>query len=178
MVMRRDGQQVGVEPDDTHDDLKCYTLGMHRACNNSSIGDFCRNFINFRMVIGAISPFENREPLEDCAMVVAIRESSTSPIRLIATRSAYDPEEEDLEGLGLPREVTFDEVLKKGELIGRFERATWEDIEWFFNYCADNNNRWPAPHTSFPSAEGPGPGPNGCQGAVRAGKAVAVTVVD
>ena len=178
MVMRRDGQQVGVEPDDTPDDLKCYILGMHRACSNSSIRDFYPNFIKFRIVIGAISPVENRVPLRDYAIVVAIRESSTSPVRLIATCTAYKSGKEDFEEVDLPRVVTFDEVLQLGALICRFERATWKDIEWFFNYCANNNDRWPAPHTSFPSAEGPGPGPNGCQGAVREGKAVVETVLD
>jgi hypothetical protein len=171
MVRRADGQHVGVEvvPE------RAMLLGTYPACLSIHSGDFGSGLIQFRMAIGLFNPFTGPAGDHLHVVVVAMRQDLKSPIRLVATQSAGKAGVEDIELYDLPREITFDELLRDGRLWGRFEGAIWEDIKWYFDYCVDHEGNWPATNISFPSAEGPGLDDR--QGAVREGKAVAVTAI-
>jgi hypothetical protein len=171
IVLHRDSQQVGVQPDDTPPALQQTQLGRHSACGKVTQTVLYANFVQFRMVIGAIRVEPSDTSLNKYATVVAVRKTPASPIKLIATTSAFGPSKKDIKGSNLPREITFNELVANGTLVGRFEGAVWADIQWYFNYCADNNNIWPAGYISFPSTEGAGP--KGRKGGVCNGKAVA-----
>ena len=173
MVKRDDGQQVGVEPPNTPAHLlQSRGLALSRAREQYSQNDLGIGFPQFFMVIGVLG--NDTSITSDDEPVLAVRKSRRDAIRYIITDAPFGRQGDgnELDPI-YPYELTFNELIGRGMLlVGRFEKATEADIQWYFDYCADNHNRYPAGNISFPSAEGPGP--DGRQGGYHQGKAVAL----
>lgn len=180
MATRDDGNQIGVEPDDTRDKYKQANLSTNYACGKLGDHPLLSGLkVQYRMAIGIMPASEEyvaetAENVKNWVWVVAYRIDKNSPVELMATVACFGYDTDDSEFEGLPRKVSWDEFLQHGFLFGRFEKASWDDLTWYFLYCKDNNESWPAANISFPSAAAGGP--DGRRGEHRDGKAVVVQV--
>jgi hypothetical protein len=180
MATRADGNQIGVQPNEIPNEFKQALLGMNYAClklkdHPSLFGVY----VQYRMAIGIMpGSREYEQPTDEnkkhWVWVVAFCINKASPVEFMATTATYG-DGYDSEFEGLPRIVTWDEVQQKGVLFGRFEGSSPDDLTWYFSYCKDNNEMWPAGFISFPSAAAVGP--DGRRGGYRDGKAVAIIEV-
>lgn len=162
MVLRTDGEQIGVQIDkDIDGPFGQRTLAL-RALEPFDFNKAPRELHGMvislcRMIVGIMPEDAPQDNKDKWVCVVAIcKKHPEHQVHFVATQHCFGADEDDNASSNLPRVVTFAELQQQGELIGRFERCTESDILWYTDYVQDNVAA-PATHVSFPSAETHGP---------------------
>jgi hypothetical protein len=162
MVFRPDGGEVGVQIDDgkpglvTQEELSLKALSPF---DSDSPPDDLKGIelALWKMTVGIIPEGESGDDKEKWVCVVAVyQESPIKKVYFIATQHCFGDKEDDNEFSNLPRVIKFSELQQQGELLGRFQCCTEEDIVWFMDYMVVNEGKLPATGVAFPSAEGYG----------------------
>jgi hypothetical protein len=184
MVLRADGEQIGVQIDiDEHSRVSQSNLKFlaYKPFQDPPTGLEGLDLHPFSTIaVGIMPEGAPRDKKNEWVVVVVVSEKHPNQqIHLVATQHCFGNQVDDSEANNLPRVVKFAELQQQGELLGRFEGCTETDLLWFTDYAQDSSNRYAFPATgcSFPSAEAHGPhGEKG--GYNNKGKAIKITEVN
>ena len=166
MVLRADGQQIGVQIDSHDSDrFSQFKLGVKGQNAFDNHGPAREQLVRQRLevdlwkiMVGIMPEGAPDDDKHKWVCVVAVRgKKPGQKVQFVATLHYFRDQEDDREGYNLPRAITFAEFQEHGELVGRFEGCNEFDIQWFLDYMQDNNGYLPATGVSFPSAEAHGP---------------------
>jgi len=145
MVLRADGEQIGVQIDEDQSKVFSQTnlaiMAIHPfkfAAPPDGLQDI--KLSPCRIIVGIMPDGTLRNDKDEWVWVVAVCEKHPrQQVHFVATQRCVD--EDDREGeSNLPRVVTFAE-LQEGELVGRFERCKKLDILWFMDYMQHNKGK-------------------------------------
>jgi len=183
MVIRTDGEPIGVQIDERRDDrLSQFTLALLAV--NAFKFDAPPDGLQgvelsvCQITVGIMPEGAAHDDKDNWVLVVAVAaKHPNQKVYFVATQRCFGEYNDDNESSNLPRLVTFDELEDQGELLGRFEKCTISDIVWYTNYMKDHDGTRPATGCAFPSAETHGPfGDKG--GYNNEGKAIKIRMVD
>jgi hypothetical protein len=183
MRLRADGCEIGVQLDDGKDPsvtqeklcVEAISAFDPKAPPDALKGvELCNWRITVGIMPGRAGQNEKKKWVRDVAVY---QEQPMKKVHLVATQQCFGDTEDDEEFGDLPRVIKFIDLQQQGELVGRFESCTEEDILWYLGYMAANRGALPATGVAFPSAEGYGLyGQKG--GYDKEGKAIKIQKVD